>query len=119
MDNTSPHVISEHLNDEGIRLAASLAALDRADALYILDFASIIVERFFEERALSPKWRKPRLRIVGSTRHHPTKRPAKGAQNTLADLTTQRMGVRKMADRNNITVADEPVGAGGAEGRPT
>ena len=72
MDNTSPHVISEHLNDEGIRLAASLAALDRDDALYMLDLASIIVERFFEEEALPRKWKTPRLRIVGSIHHHPT-----------------------------------------------
>ena len=73
MDNTSPHVISEHLKDEGIRLAASLATLDRADALYILDFASIIVERFFEERALPPKWKTPRkLHIVVSSHTRPT-----------------------------------------------
>jgi hypothetical protein len=59
----------DHVADAGIRLAASLASFDRAEALYVLDFARIIVERFFEEQALPPNWRTPRLRVIRGTLH--------------------------------------------------
>ena len=51
---------SEHLQDAGIKLAASLAGFDRAEALYVLDYAHGIVSKLFEEHALPPKWRQPR-----------------------------------------------------------
>jgi hypothetical protein len=54
----------DHLHEAGVLSASALTGFNRAEALFVLDYARIIVERFFDENGLPAKRRPPELHLV-------------------------------------------------------
>ena len=49
----------DHLHDAGVLTASELTGFSRAEALFVLNYARIIVERFFDENGLPAQSRLP------------------------------------------------------------
>jgi hypothetical protein len=62
----TPHSTPDHLHEAGVLTASELAGFSRAEALVALDYARIIVERFFDENGLPAQSRLPEL-VAGGT----------------------------------------------------
>jgi hypothetical protein len=60
----TPYCTPDHLHREGDLSASALTGFNRAEALFVLDYARIIVERFFNENGLPAKRRPLELRLV-------------------------------------------------------
>jgi len=63
----TPYSTPDHLHDAGVLTASELTGFSRAEALFVLDYARIIVERFFDENGLPERSRPPEL-VAGGTR---------------------------------------------------
>jgi hypothetical protein len=63
----TPYSTPDHLHDAGVLTASELIAFSRAGALFVLDYARIIVERFFDEFGVPDRSRPPELVAARST----------------------------------------------------
>jgi len=63
----TPYSTPDHLHDAGALTASALTGFSRAEALFVLDYASIIVERFFDENGLPERSRPPEV-VAGGPR---------------------------------------------------
>ena len=62
----TPYSTPDHLHDAGVLTASELTGFSRAEALFVLDYARIIVERFFDANGLPDRSRAPELVADGA-----------------------------------------------------
>jgi hypothetical protein len=62
----TPYGTPDHLHDAGVLTASALTGFSRAEALFVLDYARIIVERLFDENGLPARSRPPELVADGA-----------------------------------------------------
>jgi hypothetical protein len=63
----TPYSTPDHLQEAGLLTASVLTGFSRAEALFVLDYARIIVERFFDENGL-PARSRPRELVADDAR---------------------------------------------------